>query len=62
MKMSLDTHDARTCYADIEGHETYSAERGEEYARRHNRQIIEVYKDGDFDRAFTVELQPTVRP
>ena len=62
MKMSLDTHDPRTCYADIEGQETYNAERAKAYAERHNRQVIEVWKNGEFDRAFTVALQPTVRP
>lgn len=62
MKMSLDTHDPRTCYADVSGVEEYDEQKAKAYAERYSRQVVEVWRDGSFDRAFTVELQPTVRP
>lgn len=61
MKMSLDTHDPRTCYADLDATETYNAERAEAYARRHQREVIEVWRSNNFDRAFKLEAE-TVRP
>lgn len=61
MRLSLDTHDARTCYADIKRGEDFNRERAEAFARKHNREVIELWCDNAFDRAYKLELE-TVRP